>query len=121
MNQNSSDIYNLIVNLLNKKLVDRDIYELILKLKPLTSWIITTNNTITDSNNDFKDKSITFCKKTLIDSLEISFKKDYRIHMFFYHKNTSKDPYIVTNAYVFGEDINEDNLNKLKQCLIMVQ
>ena len=119
MNHFSIKLYNIILNLLNKNRVEKDIFNLKALLED-RHWEISTKYAITNSNNDFKDKSIKFSKKTKIDSLDLTFTNNI-IHMFFYHKNTSKDPYIVTNAYIFGENISLANIDKLKECLRLVQ
>ena len=119
MDHFSINVYNLIINLLGKQYQDKDIFQLKEKLKE-RQWLIKTKDDITNSNNDFKDKSITFTKKTKTDSLDLTFTNN-KIHLFFYHMNTSKDPYNVTNAYIFGENISLNNIDKLKQCLQLVQ
>ena len=119
MNHFSIKLYNIILNLLNKKHSEKDIFNL-KNIMENKNWKIDTKYNITNIDNDFKNKSIKFSKKTLIDSLELTFT-DNTIHMFFYHKNTSKDPYYITNAYVFGETVSLDNIDKLKQCLQLVQ
>ena len=119
MNHFSINIYNLIVNLLNKQYQEKDIFQLKEKFKE-HQWLIKTNDIILNSNNDFKDKEITFSKKTKTDSLDLTFS-DNKTHIFFYHKNTSKDQYNITNAYIFGENITFNNIDKLKQCLQLVQ
>lgn len=119
MNQISSDLYATIINLLTKQIIlNKDVY--LLKNRFINSdWEVKTKDEIVDDDGDFKDKSITFSKQTLFDSLFITFSD--KIHIFFYHKNDSKDPYIVTNAYVFGENLDLTNLHKLKRCLTLVQ
>lgn len=116
LNSSSNEIYQSVLNALNKRLVNRE--ELINKVKP--DWQVSTRD-IFNSKNVKHEQLLVLSKATLIDSLEISITPKNEVHIFFYHKNTSTDPCIVTNAYVFGENIMNYNIEKLQQCLMMVQ
>lgn len=113
MNHFSINIYNLIMNLVNQGYTDEDIFQLENKFRE-HKWLIHIKD------NNFKDKEIKFSKKTITDSLDLTFSNK-KIHIFFYHKNTSTDKYYPTNAYIFGETLTNDSGDTLKECLRLVQ
>lgn len=107
MNKTSKNIYNIALQILKTHAVNESVINFLNMLSNY-KWEITINS-----------NKIVVKKKTLFNFLEIEFLP--KIHIFFYHKNTSTDPYMITNAYIFGECLSLHNLSKLEECLKLVE
>lgn len=111
INNWDNKIINELINATNWKI------QLYNQKKDKNKMILNTyTEDLTSSTLNFINKKIILTKQTNINFLELSLEHQY-LHIFYYHRNTSISPYIVTDAFIFGEQITLKNLKKIQSCL----